>query len=262
MRRILLLLAALCLSVAAFAQTPPAPPQLTWIRYYEAGPGHEMELTKLLSESSKAVFDKLIAEKKVVGWGIAVPMSHTGEPWTHVAYVGFADWSAVDAMSNAFEALDAKMAPAELKKMDDQFAAAMKPNSMRDVVIRHITQGPPSNLTKPKYIGVDTYVIKPGRFEDAAGLFNEWPKPIFGDTASKGGKVGPWGLSVQDMVTTPGWTHMIWYFMNDLTAIDEMNAANMALGPMKLKGYDVRLRDLSEPEKHQGQILRIVYQQP
>jgi hypothetical protein len=64
------------------------------------------------------------------------------------------------------------------------------------------------------------------------------------------------------MVTTPGWTHMIWYFMYDLGAIDEMNVATMALGPMKLKGYDVRLRDFSEPDNHQGQILRIVYQAP
>lgn len=261
MRRFLYVLTVLCLSLAAFAQTPPAPPQLTWIRYYQAAPGHEMELTKLLSESSNPVFQKLIDDKKVVGWGIAVPMSHTGEPWTHVAYVGLADWSAVDAMNNAFEALDAKMSAAELKKMDAQFQAAMKPNAMRDVVLRHITQGGPSNMTKPKYIGVETYVIKQGRFGDAVGLFNEWAKPIFTDAAANGGKVGPWGVSMQQLVTMPGWTHMVWFFMNDLTAIDEMGAATRALGP-KLKEYDVRLRDLSEPEKHQGQILRIVYQQP
>ena len=261
MRRYLYVLAALCLTLAAFAQTPPAPPQLTWIRYYEAVPGHEMEFAKLLSESGKPIFDKLIADKKVVGWGLAVPMSHTGESWTHVAYVGLADWSAVEAMNNAFEAMDAKMSPAQLKKMDEQFMAALKPNSLRDVVIRHLSQGGPTNMTKPKYIGVDTYVIKQGRFEDAVGLFNEWAKPVFTDTAAKG-TFGPWGLSSQEMVTMPGWTHMIWYFMNDLTAIDQLNTATMALGPMKLKGYDVRLRDMSEPEKHQGQILRIVYQQP
>jgi len=261
MRRSLYLLIALCLALTALAQTPPAPPQLTWIRYYEALPGHEQEFTKLLTESSKAVFDKLIADKRVVGWGVAVPMSHTSETWTHVAYVGLADWSAVEDMAKAFEAADAKMSAADLKKMDDMFMAAMKPGSLRDVVIHHITQGPPSSMTRPKYIGVDTYVIKQGRFEDAVGLFNEWAKPLFADVASKG-KFGPWGLSSQEMVTTPGWTHMVWYFMNDLTALDEANAAQMALGPMKLKGYDVRLRDMSEPEKHQGQILRIVYQQP
>ena len=260
MRRYLYVLAALCLTLAAFAQTPPPLPQLTWIRYYQAAPGHEMEFTKLLSEASKPIFEKLIADKRVAGWGIAVPMSRTAEPWTHVAYFSVMNWSDVEAVSAALVADDAKMTPAQLKKMDDAFAAAMVPGSTRDVVIRHVSQGPPTNMTKPKYIGVDTYVIKPGRFEDASGLFNEWAKPVFTDTAAKG-TFGPWGLSTQEMVTMPGWTHMIWYFMNDLTAIDQLNAGTMALGPMKLKGYDVRLRDMSEPEKHQGQILRIVFQQ-
>jgi hypothetical protein len=260
-RRITYSLVAFVIALSAFAQQPPAPPQLTWIRYYEAQPGKGEDFTKLLAGESKDIFAPLIADKKIVGWGIAVPMSHTAESWTHVVYIALADWSAVEAMSQAFEAADAKSTPAELKKLDDAFMATLKPGSIRDVVIRHLSQGPPSNMTKPKYIGVDTYVIKQGRFEDAAGLFNEWAKPVFGGIAANG-KLGPWGLSMQDMVTTPGWTHMVWYFMNDLTALDEAGAAQMALGPMKLKGYDVRLRDLSEPEKHQGQILRIVYQQP
>jgi hypothetical protein len=260
MRRTLYALIALSIATAALAQTPPPMAQLTWIRYYQANPGKEMEFTKMLSESSKDVFAKLIADKKVLGWGIAIPMSHTGDPWTHVAYVALSDWSAVEALMQGFEAADAKMSAADLKKMDDMFMSALRPNSIRDVVIHHLSQGLPSNMNKPKYIGVDTYVIKPGRGEDAVGLFNEWAKPLFSDVASKG-KFGPWGLSSQEMVTMPGWTHMVWYFMNDLTALDEANAAQMGLGPMKLKGYDVRLRDMSEPDKHQGQILRIVYQQ-
>ena len=257
----IVLLIALCLAVTALAQQPPAPPQLTWLRYYEAQPGKEEAFTKALSEASKATFADLIAQKKVVAWGIAVPFSHTGESWTHVAYVALADWSAVEAMDRAFAAADAKLSPAELKKMDDMFSSSLKPGSIRDVVLRHIMQGPPSNMTvPPKYIGVDLYTVKSGRDEDAVGLFNEWAKPIFGDLATKG-KLGPWGVSGQSVVTTLGWTHMVWFFMNDLSALDDSRAATMALGPMKLKGFDVRMRDLSEPEKYRGQILRIVYQQ-
>ena len=263
MRRLVIVLVVLSLTVSALAQQAPAAPGLTWIRYYEAQPGKEMELARLLSESSKATFDKLIADKKVAAWGIVVPMSHTSETWTHAAFVTVPDWAGFEALMTTMAAGDAKMTPADLKKLDDQFMAALKPNSYRDVVLRHVSQAPLPTApptARPKYIGVDTYVIKPGRFEDATGLFNEWAKPLFSDIAAKG-KFGPWGLSSQEMVTMPGWTHMVWYFMNDLTALDEANAGQMALGPMKLKGYDVRLRDMSEPDKHQGQILRIVYQQ-
>ena len=264
MRRLVIVLVVLSLTASALAQQAPAAPGLTWIRYYEAQPGKEMELVRLLSESSKPVFDKLIAERKVAAWGIVVPMSHTGETWTHAAYVTVPDWSGFEALMATLEAGDAKMTPEQLKKLDDQFMAALKPNAYRDVVLRHVSQAPlltAPPAARPKYIGVDTYVIKPGRFEDATGLFNEWAKPVFSDAVGKG-KFGPWGLSTQEMVTMPGWTHMVWYFMTDLAAIDQLNAASMSLGAMKLKGYDVRLRDMSEPEKHQGQLLRIIHQAP
>jgi len=264
MRRSIYILVALCLALSALAQAPQ-PPGLTWVRYYEAQPGKEMEFARLLSESSKSVFDKLIADKKVAAWGIVVPVTHIeGETYTHAAYVTVPDWAALEAMISAFEANDATMPPAEMKKLDDAFMAALKPGSIRDVILRHLSQAPLATApptTRPKYIGVDTYVIKQGRGMDAVSLFNEWGKPLFTDVAAKG-KFGPWGLSMQEIQTRGDWTHMIWYFMNDLSAVDQLNAGTMALDPMKLKGYDVRLRDMSEPEKHRTSILRIVYQAP
>jgi hypothetical protein len=74
------------------------------------------------------------------------------------------------------------------------------------------------------------------------------------------GKLGPWGFSTQTNVLG-SYTHMIWYFMSDLAALDELNAGNMALDPMKLRGFDVRLRDLSEAEKQRTQLLRVVQSQ-
>jgi len=69
--------------------------------------------------------------------------------------------------------------------------------------------------------------------------------------------LGPWGFSTQTNILG-GYTHMIWYFMSDLAALDELNAGNMAMDPMKLRGFDVRLRDLSESEKQRTQLLRVV----
>ena len=262
MRRFILALAILCLATTAVAQQQP--PGLTWIRYYEAQPGKEQMLGQLLVESTKATFQKLIADKKVAAYGVVVPLSHTSETWTHAAYVTVNDWTSYEAFLNGMMSAHMSMPAADMKKLEESFMGAMRPNSYRDVMLRHVSQAPLPTAppaAQAKYIGVDTYVIKQGRFEDATGLFNEWAKPVFSDVASKG-KFGPWGLSTQEMVTMPGWTHMVWYFMTDLAAIDQLNAASMSLGAMKLKGYDVRLRDMSEPEKHQGQLLRIIHQAP
>ena len=261
MRRFILALAILCLATTAFAQQQP--PGLTWIRYYEAQPGKETELGQLLISSTKSTMDKLIADKIVAAYGIVVPLSYNTETWTHAVYITVADWTSYEAFRNGAMAAHMAMPPADIKKMEEGLMAALRPHSNRDVMLRHVSQALPTAppAARPKYIGIDTYVIKQGRFEDATGLFNEWAKPVFSDVASKG-KFGPWGLSTQEMVTMPGWTHMVWYFMTDLAAIDQLNAASMSLGAMKLKGYDVRLRDMSEPEKHQGQLLRIIHQAP
>jgi hypothetical protein len=258
MRRLVpvsLFLVSLFAAAAAFAQAP-APARLTWLRYYQAQPGKDAELTRLLLEDSKPMFDKLMADKKIVGWGLAVPITHNDEPWTHVFYVTVADWSRADQLIQGVEASYAGRPKAEMDRMDQMFMAADRPEMTRDVILHHLSQSEAPPMAMPKYIGVDTYVIKQGRASDAVALFNEWAKPLFTSVAAKG-KLGPWGFSSQDQ--TGAWTHMVWYFMSDLAAIDQYDAGIMGMEPMKLRGFDVRLRDLSEPEKHRTQILRVLH---
>lgn len=257
MRRLVpvsLFLVSLFVAAAAFAQ--PVQPQLTWLRYYQALPGKDMELTRLLVDGSKPIFDKLMAEKKIASWGLAVPITHNDEPWTHVFYITVNDWSGVEQLVQGVEASDAAMPKAEMERMDKAFLAAYRQEMTRDVILRHLSQSEAPPMAMPKYIGVETYVIKQGRANDALGLFNEWAKPLFTGIGAKG-KFGPWGFSTQEQ--TGAWTHMVWYFMSDLGALDQHDAAMMALDPVKLRGFDVRLRDMSEPEKHRMMILRLVH---
>ena len=228
MRRLLILVSFLLLSSNAFAQQA----RFTWLRFHAVPPGQDAQL--------RAMYDKVMAGQKVVGWGIAVPLTHTGQPWTHAAYVAFADWASADAFARATESM-----------------SAMPP--VVDVILNHILQSEAPPKAKPRYIGVDTYVVKQGRAGDAMSLFNEWGKPTF-RAAAENGRIGPWGFSTQNNIGD--YTHMIWYFMSDLTGIDDIMAANAALDPMKLRGYEVRLRDLSEPEKFRTQLLRIVHPAP
>ena len=250
----LILLLAFC-ATSAFAQQPP---KLTWLRFYQVTPGKDADFMRLVNDS-KAMFDKLTAEKKVVGWGVAVPLTHNDEPWTHVVYVGLADWAAADALVKGLESSDAQLSAAEMKRMNEMAMASITPGSVRDVILHHIVQSEAPPMAPPKYIGVDFYTVKQGRAGDALALFNEWAKPLFTGVAAKG-KFGPWGFSTQTNVLG-SYTHMVWYFMSDLAALDELNAGNMAMDPMKLRGFDVRLRDLSEAEKQRTQLLRIVQSQ-
>jgi hypothetical protein len=258
MRRLVSLsLFFLLFATAAVAQ--PQPAKFTWLRFYQVAPGKDADFLRLLNDSSKATFDRLTADGKVVAWGVAVPLIHNDEPWTHVVYVGLQDWAAAEAMVTSLEASDANLAPADMKRMGEMAMSTIAPGSVRDVILRHLSQSDTPPSAKPKYIGVDYYTVKQGRNGDALALFNEWAKPMFSGLAAQG-KLGPWGFSTQD--NTGGYTHMVWYFMSDLAATDQSDAAMMAMDPMKLRGFDVRLRDLSEPEKHRTQLLRIVQSAP
>ena len=256
MRRLvpLVLLFALC-ATSTFAQQPP---KLTWLRFYQVAPGKDADFMRLLNDSSKAMFGKLVAEKKVVGWGVAVPLTHNDQPWTHVVYVGLADWAAAEALVKGVDSSDAQLSAADQKRMGELAMSSIKPGSVRDVILHHVVQADTPPMAPPKYIGVDFYTVKQGRHGDAVALFNEWAKPMFTSVAAKG-KFGPWGLSTQ--MNNGDYTHMVWYFMSDLAALDETDAAMKALDPMKLRGFDVRLRDLSEPEKQRTQLLRVIQSQ-
>ena len=228
MRRLVLLVSLLLLASSAFAQQA----RFTWLRFHGVPPGQDAQL--------RAMYDKAMAGQKVIGWGIAVPLTHTGQPWTHCVYVAFADWASADAFAKASESMTA-------------FPVG------QDVILNHLVQSEVPPKAKPKYIGVDTYVVKQGRAGDAISLFKEWGVPSFTAAADKG-RIGTWGFSMQSSVGD--YTHMIWYFMSDLGALDDLTAATMAMEPMKLRGYEVRLRDLSEPEKYRTQLLRIVQSSP
>lgn len=245
-------------ATTAFAQQPP---KMTWLRFYQVAPGKEADFLRLVNDSSKTMFDKLMADGKVVAWGVATPLTHTDDSWTHVVYVGLQDWAATEAMVRGVESsdADAHRSAAEMKRLDELAMSIIKPGSVRDVILHHLVQSEVPATVKPKYIGVEYYVVKPGRDGDALALFNEWAKPMYSGLASQG-KLGPWGFSTQN--SNGEYTHMIWYFMSDLAAMDQGDQAMMAIEPMKLRGYDVRLRDLSVPEKSHTQLLRVLQSMP
>lgn len=215
---------------------------LSWLRYYTAQPGKEEALTELLKE---AAGNKLAG--KVTTWGIAVPLSHTDEGWTHLMYAGVRDWKSIEHLEAAF-ASEAKRTP------------LVATNGIRDSVLVHLVRSETPPAFKPKYLVVNEHPIKVGRENDAIALFNEWAKPVFVDLASRG-KIAAWGHSAQNIVIHEGWTRMVWYFVSDLSALDEVNKSLAALPPQQLRSYWLRLDDMSTGP-FQGQVLRVVHSEP
>lgn len=255
MRRLVLLISVLLVSVAALAQPAPQQAKYTWIRYVHVDAGREADFMKYIASFTKPMMEGLAKDGTVVGWGVATPITHGDEQWTHVVYVAMKDWSTAEAIGRKLESTDG-MSPADMKRMAE-LGSSIREGSTRDVIIRNLVQSDAPPMAQPKYINVDTYVVKPGRDGDAVSLFNDWAKPLFTSSAKMKNYLPMWGFSSRELGPEP-WTHMVWLFMSDLAARDEMDAMQMQMDQRKLQGYMVRLGDLSDMTRQQSQILRIV----
>jgi hypothetical protein len=255
MRKILMGALVLLCSLTAFAQPMP-PIKLTWVRYYTVERGREMDFAQYVRDYTKPMMERLKADKKIADWGSGFPITATEDPYTHVIWVSLMDWNGAEAVGQAIEEMDRKASPADMAKMM-KLGSSIREGSVRDVILRHAVQSETMPAAPPKYILVDTYVIKPGRHGDAVALFNEWAKPMYMADSVKS-RVGPWGLSTQAIPTEERWTHMVWTFLADLGSIDAMDAAMDALDARKLQGFDVRLRDMADVTKTRSQIIRIM----
>ncbi|MGZ5445315.1 MAG: hypothetical protein ACXW5U_30090 [Thermoanaerobaculia bacterium] len=257
MRRFLVLVCLCFAALSAFAQTP-ALPKMTWVRYYHVERGKNAEFMRLAHDTFKPVLDDLRKNQKILDWGLAVPITMNGDPWTHVLYIAMPDWSGVEALDQAIDKAQTAMTPEVAKRTGE---LSMSIAESRDVILRHLVQSTTEPRAKPKYIVADTHRIKPGREGDALQLFNEWAKPLFMDLAAKG-DVDMWGFSAHGVavgVTNAGdWTHMVWYFLHDLGAMEAVIKANERVEPRTMQGYWVRLRDLSEANVRREQVWRIV----
>lgn len=254
MRRIVFAALALLAATAAVAQ--PAPPKMTWVRYYQVERGREADFMRLAREAFKPVLDGLQQQGKVAGWGVAVPLTETAETWTHVLFIALPDWGGVEALDTTIQKAISTMPP-DVAARTQQLGMSIRDGSVQDVILRHVSQSAAPPPTAPsRYIVVETHKIKSGREGEALQLFNEWAAPIFTDLTTKG-LVGPWGLSVHGVAGAADWTHMVWYFVNDLTALERIIEANDPRD-RKVQGYWVRLRDMSEAGMHRAQILRVV----
>jgi hypothetical protein len=255
MRKILLGALVLCFAVSALGQAVPQA-KLTWVRYYTVDRGREADFAQYVRDYTKPMMERLIADKKILGWGSGFPITRNDDPYTNVIWVALPGWDGAEAIGQAIEAMDRGASPADMQKMM-RLGSSIHEGSVRDVILRHLMQSDTPPLAAPKYIVVDTYSIHPGRGADAVALFNEWAKPVYMADAVKT-RVGPWGLSMQALPTEEHWTHMVWTFISDLGAMDAMDTAAMSGDPRKLQGFDVRLRDMSDVTKQRSQIIRIM----
>ena len=212
-------------------ESPSTLPQLTWIRYYRGPSERHDDFARLLRDNVQRAAGS--------GWGVAVPLSHNDDPWTHMVWVDLASWAAVEALVVAMDGVE-------------------RGSVLRDGAFRRIVQGEARSTVTPRYVVMAMHWIRRGDDDDALVLFNDWAKPVFTELTATG-QVGDWSLLVEEFVISGSWRYMTWYPISDIGALDAVVASLMNFGLARLKSFEQRLNLMSTEQFYRGQIARVLY---
>ena len=76
-------------------------PRYLVMSYWKAKPGKDEQMTAIFTRSVAPVFDRLLEEGTLLGYGITTQELHTDPTWSHVSWTSISDLSAMDAVDEA-----------------------------------------------------------------------------------------------------------------------------------------------------------------
>ncbi len=158
-----LLVGLLLVPIAAIADSHEQPMPLTWLNFVKAQTGQGGALGQHIAEGGAKIYNPLMAGGQILTWGVAQPINHfPGDEWTHLEWVTFSGWAAVDSFMQAFMAGQMAKSPEEMMAEQEEYQSLVEPGSHRDEIFRHMVvvrgEGMP-----PAYFNLSYFPGKPGR---------------------------------------------------------------------------------------------------
>jgi hypothetical protein len=112
-----------------------ARPAYIMVSYYQAKRGKFSEAMRVWRETTKPIYDELLAAGKVVNYGLFVPEIHRGEKWTHLGWYSAPNLASQDLVSQAFEAARAARSQEENTSLMRTYIEAFEPEGHSDQIL-------------------------------------------------------------------------------------------------------------------------------
>jgi hypothetical protein len=135
------------------------------------------------------------------------------------------------------------------------YREAVVEDSHHDWIIRHHVYRQGDGEKAPKYFYIGYYKATPGHGEKVTEFYKEHIQPVY-DTLLADGTITSFGLSTQELHGVGDWTHIGWYTMPDLGAIDTVGQAIDAAITPELGAEIEPMMDFSA---HWDQVLLITH---
>lgn len=257
---VILILAILLAPALAMAQDAPKP--ITWVNYMQAKPGQDEALVELFKKRNGQMFDRLMADGILSSWGIAEPMTHRGQKWTHLVWATVQDWAHMDKLVNAMGEEAKSRSEKENQEIEAAFKAASDFSGHRDVINRHVVfSAAASGGPAPGYLVLGFYKAAPGEADEITNVYETVAAPVY-DKLQKDGAVAAYGFAAQELDLDPDWTHVSWFFLNDLSGMDARAKAFAASWEARSDAEEEMLEawfeKVLEPEHH-DLLFRVVH---
>ncbi len=217
LKRTQLFLAALVfllmLPLAAPAQMQQEPPTFTMVSEWVIPRAQWNDYVAFGKKNAQPVFEKLLADGTIVGWGMFETIVHQEDRETH------GSWFEATSIANLEKTL------AELRKLPpNPIVANVKHH---DFLIRSpLARRKPGNGTHA-YLLVSSTKVQPGKGQEWRELYDKYTKPGYEEAFSNGLLVSFW-IDVEQIHTDdPGWRYSVLLYPS-ADAMDKFGAAGQA----------------------------------
>ena len=250
----------LCSVVALMGFVPLASAQeeagpITWFAL-DTTKGGSRNLIELTIKDDGPMYDGLLANGSLLSWGIAIPINHRpDDSWNYMLWTTMADWGKVGDLQAGFENLFATRSPEDMAASQKAYQEATVEGAHHDWIVRHQVYQPGTREVAPRYFNTSYWKTKPGTEEKLTAFYKDHMQPVF-EGLRTAGTISGYGIFTQEIHGDPEWTHVTWYSISDLAAID---AVGQALEAALTEAELAEVFPIMEMDAHKDQILMVVH---
>jgi hypothetical protein len=165
------------------------------------------------------------------------------------------DWGKVGGLQAGFEKMFATRSPEEMAASQKAYKEATVEGSHHDWIVRHHVHQTGTVEVGPRYFNTSYWKTKPGAEEKLTAFYKNHMTPIFEGLYTDGTITG-YGIFTQEIHGDPEWTHVTWYAITDLAAIDTVGRA---LDSVLTEEQLAEVFPIMEMGAHKDQVLMIVH---
>jgi hypothetical protein len=256
MKRLIACVALLTVTAVLPLSAQDGPGPISWLAFDTSAPGKSRDLIGMTIKDDGPMYDQLMKDGTLLGWGIAIPINHRlDDQWNYVLWATMADWAKVGGLQAGFEKNFASQTPEQMAAMQAAYKEATVQGAHHDWIVRQRIYRQGSSDTVPHYLDLGYFKAKPGMDEAMTAFFKNQIAPI-NEKLLADGIITGYGMYTQELHGEPGWSHVAWTAISDLgdkDRADEVFWANFSDAQM------AEAMSLMDWNAHKDQILLIVH---